>query len=884
MRKSFLLLAAFMLFASPRTVAQFNTIDVSFNPGDVGFSHGEGFGGSSPYFFALAKQPDGKILAGGGFATYNGAAIPPGLVRLNVDGTRDNSFLPGTGVAAGYVSAIALQPDGKILIGGTFSFYNGTLRLRLARVNPNGSLDHSFNANVNGEDVSAIAVMPSGKIVIAGNFTAVGGSARAHIAILNPDGTLYSGFNPGTGASHQVETLAIQDDGKILVGGRFTTYNGVARHRMARVDSTGANDNDFVPNLYYGPDGVVYAILVQADQKIIVGGGVNHNFPHHGDPTPRSGLVRLNANGSNDNSFVPGVEVGEVRAVLQQSDGKIIAGGSMGHGPNVYFYKVPGGYNAHTKYWQITRVHPNGSLDIGFGPYGVVGANSTIHALLLQDDQKLIAGGEFTAFNLVHRERIARLLPDGNLDISFNPPTGSNGTLVRIARQNDGKLLIGGYMTMYNGQVRSGITRIHSDGSIDPGFNPGRGAMDEAQRPSPVLAIAVQNSGKILVGGYFSNFAEPDSESPTYLGPYTHYITRLNSDGSLDNTFIHPLTWAPGQRINDIILQPNGKILIGGYFRIGSAGYGVARLNEDGTVDPAFTKGNTNDIVYTLALDANGKILVGGHFTNYNGSSVNHLVRLNPDGTRDMSFNTGSGPSDRIYSIALQTDGKVLVGGDLNTFNGTTSPGIVRLNSDGSVDNGFVSGFTVPNSHSVKAILLQQNAKILLAGDFNTYGGIARQRLLRLNDDASLDQSFNPCGGANSRIESMLLTPAEDRLYLAGTFTAFSGCGRNRIAGIHMVSAVGSSQSICHNTAPQVLITTQGGLDCNSYSFQWQTSNDGLVFNDIPGATTQQFQPGQLTATTWYRRRTTGTCGTVTSNNIEISVYPPLAGNTILGM
>jgi|GEM_PF-696204 len=885
MKKHLFILFAGLALGGSSSIAQFNTLDLSFNSTDGGFQKGDGFGGSVPYVYALAKQSDGKILAGGGFSVYNGRNIPPGLVRFNTDGSVDNSFQPTTGVAAGPVRCIAVQTDGKILIGGSFSFYNGSLRLRLARINSNGSIDNSFNANLSGDQVNSIAIMPSGKIIIGGTFNAVNGIPRANIAILNPDGSLFSSFNPGSGTNSDVHSIIVQNDKKILIGGRFSTYNGNNRSRLARVDSTGILDSGFNPDLYYGPDGAVYSILLQTDQKPIVGGSVNYNFPHHGDPTPRSGLVRLNQNGSNDNSFSHVVEIPDVRSIIQQNDGKIIAGGIMGHGPNVYFFRTSGSSLAHTKYWQITRVMPDGTLDLSFGPYGVVGANSVIHTLIAQDDGKVLGGGEFTTFNFVHRSFITRLTANGDVDLTFNPPSGSNATIMKMALQNDGKVLIGGYITSYNGQKRIGIARILPDGSLDETFDPGRGPMDEAQRPSPVLAIAVQNSGKILVGGYFSNFNEPDNESNSYIGPYTHNITRLNIDGSIDNSFSHPLSWSVGQRINSIVLQPDGKILIAGRFRIGSTLYGVARLNENGSVDPTFLKGTTNDIVNTLAVDANGKILVGGHFSLFNNSPANHIVRLNQDGAVDNTFNTGTGPSDQIHHFGVQADGKLLVGGDFNFFNGSTSPGILRLNTDGSFDNSFSSGFTVSNSHAVRSIMIQQSGKILVSGEFTSYGNVSRNRIVRINTNGTIDLTFNPCTGASSTIQSLLLTPNERKLYIAGSFASFNNCGKNRVARIFVDPQIGFAQSVCYNTAAQTLNTdlTTGGLDCNNYSFQWQRSTDGANFTDIQGANSESYVPGQLTNNTWYRRNTIGVCGTTTSNAVAITVYPPLSGNIIQG-
>src|SRR6185503_18710842 len=175
----------------------------------------------------LGVQPDGKIVIGGQFTAVNGTSRNY-IARLNADGTLDNSFNSGSGPDNAIVS-LALQPDGKLLIGGFFSSVNGIPRNRIARLNTNGSLDTSFDAGsvAAGTSVRSIALQSDGKVLIGGEF------AKA-IARLNVDGSLDTSFNPGTGANNQVRSIAVQSDGKVLIGGHFTFINGAARNYIAR--------------------------------------------------------------------------------------------------------------------------------------------------------------------------------------------------------------------------------------------------------------------------------------------------------------------------------------------------------------------------------------------------------------------------------------------------------------------------------------------------------------------------------------------------------------------------------------------------------------------------------------------------------------------------
>ncbi len=204
---------------------------------------------------------------------------------MNADGSLDESF---NGDKTASVRAFARQPDGKILIGGFFSTYNGTARQRIARLNADGTLDTSFNsaAGANGS-VSDIVLQPDNKILIVGSFTTYAGTSRNGVARLNPDGSLDTSFSPGTGANSSVNTIVRQADGKIFIGGFFNSFNGTARSGLARLNANGSLDTSFVG----GPDGGVNEIVLQSDGKLLVGGNFNS---YNG--VPRNNLARVLTN------------------------------------------------------------------------------------------------------------------------------------------------------------------------------------------------------------------------------------------------------------------------------------------------------------------------------------------------------------------------------------------------------------------------------------------------------------------------------------------------------------------------------------------------------------------------------------------------------------
>jgi uncharacterized delta-60 repeat protein len=313
-------------------------------------------------------------------------------------------------------------------------------------------------------------------------------------------------------------------------------------------------------------------------------------------------------------------------------------------------------------------IHYSGTLDTGFLATGS-GANNVVGSIAVQSEGKILIGGAFTTFNGTNRGYVARLNVDGSLDTGFLAAgDGANNGVQSIAVQSDGKILIGGGFTTYNGTNRGYVARLNADGSLDTGFlATGDGAN------SGVYSIAVQSDGKILIGGGFT----------TYNGTNRGYVARLNADGSLDVGFL-----ATGDGANSgvysVAEQIDSKILIGGYFTTYNAtnrGH-VARLNADGSLDASFLANGTgtNNPVFSVAVQSDGKILIGGGFYICNGTGRGYVARLKANGSLDTSFHaTGIGANDWVYSVAVQSDGKILIGGIFASYSGTSRGYIARL-------------------------------------------------------------------------------------------------------------------------------------------------------------------------------------------------------------
>jgi uncharacterized delta-60 repeat protein len=710
------------------------SIDNSFNIGN-------------PLLLSHIKlQPDGKILIGGGSNGVN-ATIPNNIARLNADRSIDNTFNPGSGTNA-QINLIDIQSDGKILISGDFTEYNGVNRNRLARLNADGSLDLAFNPGTGitypppvAARINAIGLQSDGKIVIAGAFTQYNGVNRNNIARLNADGSLDNTFNPGTGANFGASSIAILPDGKILVGGAFTQFNGININRIARINTNGSLDNTFNPGT--GANEFISSIKILSDGKILIGGAFTQF-----NSINKGYFIKLNQNGTLDLSFnTNGLGANSrVSHINIQPDNKILIAGLFSD------------YNGISRN-RIARLNIDRELDNTFNPG--TGANAGVNLTAIQADSKILLLGGFTQFNGINISYFTRLNNDGSMDFNFNTTsnTGANSWVECIETQSDGKILLGGWFTKYNGTNRNNIARLNTDGTLDITFNPGNGTNGF------IRAIKVQLDGKIILGGNFN----------TYNNIPRCNLVRVNQNGSLDNTF-NPVCATTGQ-VNSIALQPDGKIIIGGIGLnySGTPRNYLVRLNMDGSLDTSFNISGIgpNDHIEVISTQQDGKIIISGELTQYNGINRNRIARLNSDGTLDETFNRTS--LGIVYAIHIQLDGKILIGTNF-------TPYLARLNSDGSNDVTFNPGLGA--NDRIFQISSQPDGKILITGEFTQYNGINRNRIARLNTDGTLDENFNPGFGTDSRTWPIKIQP-NGRVLIGGNFTFYNGIKLGYIVRIY---------------------------------------------------------------------------------------------------
>ena len=392
------------------------------SPSADSFNPGPGSGWPSTSVSCLAVQPDGKILVGGRFNQIGGLGRT-NIARLYSSGMADTNFSPTVigGFASAEVKCLAVQTNGQIVVGGSFAALGGQIRKNIGRLNADGSVDMTFNPGIDGGPVKTLAVQNDGKILLSGGFFTVGGLSRRFIARLNSDGTVDTNFNAQ--ANNLVSYVVPQPDGQILVGGDFTKIGGQFRTNMSRLNADGTLDSSFNPALV----GTVYPRLVLSDQRIIVDGV----FSCSSEPTAYN-VALLNANGSVNSCPGSGGSGGaspciSSASIAVQADGKILLAGSFTN-----LWGQPRKYMA--------RLNASGTLDTNF----TAGADFLVQALAVQADGKILVGGSFSALAGVNRSCIGRLNSTNSfaiqtLEFENSRLAGTPGKSAPIARANFGR-------------------------------------------------------------------------------------------------------------------------------------------------------------------------------------------------------------------------------------------------------------------------------------------------------------------------------------------------------------------------------------------------------------------------------------------------------------
>ena len=464
-----------------------------------GLPSGNGLPGVSGLVNSLLVLPNNETLIAGEFPSYNGNSINS-IALVDTNGVLDPSFDPGSGPDDGPINSVALTPDNKFVVGGNFSSFNGTPCGYVARVNADGSFDMGFNASADNY-VRAVAVQPDGKVLIGGEFQNVNGVARDYLARLNADGSLDTTFDPGTTLSGPVYAIALPP----------SIIAAINRNAVGN-----SNEDDQILNLGNYTSGTLnvnYDMFIAPDDMRIFYGDTNVTAGT-GVLLYDTGLV------SSSNTLV--IPFGPTNDLTTNIITIVMNQGGQTFSTQ-WKYKasaaqsvtssgiIAGGLFAVNgqSYHDVAKFNSDGSLDTTFSPLS--GADDLIYALGWQLDGKVVVGGAFTHFNGIAYNRLARLNPDGSLDTtSFFPGLGADDTVKNITLQPlDGTMYVGGQFSSFNGTHRLGFTRLYPNGTVDTTFldtayNQFAGLKKIYSDDTPaVYTSGVQSDGNVMIGGTF---------------------------------------------------------------------------------------------------------------------------------------------------------------------------------------------------------------------------------------------------------------------------------------------------------------------------------------------------------------------------------------------
>lgn len=399
--------------------------------------------------------------------------------------------------------------------------------------------------------------------------------------------------------------------------------------------------------------------------------------------------------------------------------------------------RLPYSWDSGTSTWKPLNGIGGGTKIIGGGTLSLAvvsgfasgtGFNNTTLDTIVQPDGKIIVGGSFTSYNGTTANRLARLNVDGTIDTAFqaNVGTGPDVTPQAIALQADGKILLGSSFTSYNGTAVTSLIRLNANGTLDTSFTP--------NVDGSVIAIGIQSTGHIIFGGSFT----------TVGGNSRNKIARVSSAGVDDATWYanHGGYAGPFSFPRAITINSDDTMLIGGEIPF-------AKHNANGTANTAFNTAigtSTNNTVYAIGVMADGSAIVAGDFTAFNGTTVGRIAKVSSAGVLDTAFqaNVGTGAAGAIWvhHPAIDSLGRITVLGQFGSWNGNTAFGIARLSSTGVFDSAFQANLgTGFNATNGTALSVQSDNKLVVGGNFSLFNGNARGNIVRLQASGLEDPS-----------------------------------------------------------------------------------------------------------------------------------------------
>lgn len=777
-------------------------LDLSFNPDDTGNGATQWY--EQPYSI-LVPMPDGRLIAGwpGGPLGANPPNPIPNtggytrIVRFDQDGWLDTTYHTNVTYS---LTQLALQADGKLLVAREYYEHPQIIRL-----NADGSQDTTFNstAEFTGGSIKYLKVMANNDILVGGDFTQVNGVARRLVARLGPDGTLLAapyvsdtGVPPGMGISGTLYALTVLTDGRVVACGD----NGFSNSKCLVFTANGQYDSQ--PAL---PAGWLYNISGLNLTGTSDGGYLlsRHDAAYHDE------CLKINADGTVDTTFYVAFEGAPNGTRVQAGilpNGKILFTGAFNFAPQD---KDCHGLLVTDPEGNIQDEFQTDDLIAHFYPQSTL--NDRVSAQAITNDGRIIlSGGMLTHERGAYANGMVRLLVNGQFDSSFRRRTAANGPVNCAAIQPDGRILLGGAFTTYNGHPSRYLVRVHDDGSLDTSFHVGRGT------GAQVHALLLNSNGTVLVGmdcatqnAYTmqANFYDIDSTASLFL---------VDQDGAFIRS-IHSWTTPPYtcESIRALERMPNGGAL--------AVGSGITRLDADLFVDNSYNNQEEqwfNRPLLASQTISDGRTYIGGSFNYFMGSATSNLARVTSTGTLDPwagihiegTFDLDGEVLD-LEPLASGT--AIMVCGRIRRAYGSLlRQGLLQMTTNGVVTT-FNSGFAYLSDDFCHRIKQLPNGNYLIGGRFSTYGGEPHNDLVRTDWLGVLDTNFDAQGGLEPDADynvRVLDIDASGRYLVAGDFQSYQGIGRNFVLRLTGTSIPTGITSPAPHDAPHAYMGPDGRL------------------------------------------------------------------------
>lgn len=809
----------------------------------------------------------------------------------------------------GEVKALARLPDGRVVVGGDFTRVQGVPRNNLACLNPDGSLNASWRADVDGE-VRTLAVH-QGYVYVGGDFSVIAGVARSCLARLDSAGHVDPSWNPNPRTDDDENWYGTSINAMVMegahgyFGGMFENMGGVAVTNLARISLTGTGtvDSVWMPNpvntmysyasisalalgagsLYVAGDfdyigecfqAVVAKVSLEgtgvADPywcpSILVktcccmtDGDVNALAVDNGmlyvggyfssvNSQPRTHLARLTMGDYGavlDDSFAPELD-GSVSCLLVDATG-IYVGGESGH------WTPSGaclGQLARLDAWGNKDASWEASLAHGFIRDGY-SSSGQVEALLMGPDH-LFAGGLFTEASSQPALGVACL------ELGAGQPLGrcafvqKEGSVMVLAAQPDGRVIVGGDFLMADSQGRRGLARINADGTLDATWNP------DANGLVNVLALA---DAHVYAAGYFCK-----------MGSQCHgYVARIQlaGVGEAEKTWVPDImetdsySWTPP--IRAIVVTPQGVVLGGDFICFTGEAFAqclVKLLADDAGIPDPNWRPNPNGIVNALAFQGDNLFVGGEDFSIIGGLARTNLAKVSLVGSGTVDANWNPSPNGSVYALITQ-ENQLIVAGEFENIGGASRRGLAKITGTGkglceSIWDPCSLGFYV--GYNSDTYLVHQG--VLYAA---SYDSLAQISLVDKGETISEWYGF-----AEGSIEALAATSAG--VWIGGDFTSIAG---QSIHAMALFSDAPSAPSFLNQPSNKTVLVGQGAdfqvtaLGASPLCYQW--FKDGHVLAGQTNGDCYLFNVSDTDAGVYYCV-VSNSLGTATSSNATLKV------------